>query len=409
MCSLLWLLRFVGMFQLASALLTQALLVTKPEHQGAQQRLRSTHLLPWAGLAASAALDAALAGCKPAQKGSWGTPMLFCSCRQSSLWFRDIDPLSHCSKHHTGKTMNAGVLWRDFGEQRASIEIPGGEESIWKTGSVWEHSGQDQETLSNIQKLSRAGTAIVLPLAWGWTSCQHSHNISEHCSLIQEGSRDQFCAQKGRQRASASEEPGAKAGGRAQCVPAQAHTRRSQPRRQGGNAGSFLLLELPTGVCPPVSGRRNRLARPVAMKKAFWGSFHKTGGGKSHWSRRGESRVGMPGPLQWGKMWEDGLREYLGHSRISNTTHAGASDVSKAWFSKKIKMNFRLTKPAGGRRVQDLLRHPPAPRGHGCQGLLCSAEAEDWGRESSENLCQTQASSGKRTESNETLKCERAQ
>lgn len=118
-------------------------------------------------------------------------------------------------------------------------------------------------------------------------------------------------------------------------MPAQAHTRRSQPRRQGGNAGSFLLLELPTGVCPPVSGRRNRLARPVAMKKAFWGSFHKTGGGKSHWSRRGESRVGMPGPLQWGKMWEDGLREYLGHSRISNSTHAGASDVSKAWFSKK--------------------------------------------------------------------------
>lgn len=45
--------------------------------------------------------------------------------------------------------------------------------------------------------------------------------------------------------------------------------------------GSFLFLELPTEVWLPWSGRRNRLAHPVAVKKAPGGRFHKTRGGKS--------------------------------------------------------------------------------------------------------------------------------
>ena len=64
MCSLLWFLGFVRMCWLALALLTQALLVIKPEHRGAQHTLRSVYLLLWAGLAALAAFEAALARCK---------------------------------------------------------------------------------------------------------------------------------------------------------------------------------------------------------------------------------------------------------------------------------------------------------------------------------------------------------
>lgn len=115
----------------AWALLTQALLL-KAEHEGAQHSFRSVYLLPWAGLAAFAATEAALVRCKPAQEGQWGTPMLSYFCRHSLLCFQDRNPLSHGSKRHTSKAMNIGIPRRNFVEQNFTTEIPGDEENTWK-------------------------------------------------------------------------------------------------------------------------------------------------------------------------------------------------------------------------------------------------------------------------------------
>lgn len=164
-CSLLRAPGAVRMCQLALALLAQALLVIKAEHQAAQHTLSRVYLLRGAGLAAFAAFEAALARYKPVQNGCRGASMLSCFCRHSSLWFRGRDPLSRGSKHHPSKAVNGGSPRRNLGGQGFNTEILGDEENTRKSEPVQEHLGQDQkEMLSNVWKLSRAGTTFVLLL-----------------------------------------------------------------------------------------------------------------------------------------------------------------------------------------------------------------------------------------------------
>lgn len=115
------------MCQLALALLAQALLVIKAEHQGAQHTLSGVYLLPGAGLAAFAAFEAALARDKPVQNRCRSAPMLSCFCSHSSLWFRDRDPLSHGSEHPTSKAVTGGSPRRNLGGQGLDTEILGEE------------------------------------------------------------------------------------------------------------------------------------------------------------------------------------------------------------------------------------------------------------------------------------------